>query len=85
MNRIWIWCTAERVQALGTAVIALVTVWTLFFTTAGRDGGGGSRHVTTGRRVLRRRLTRPGTQFCARCADGGVREIGQIRTNDDGD
>ena len=35
MKRIWIWCTAERVQALGTAVIALVTVWTLFFTPLG--------------------------------------------------
>ena len=35
MKRIWIWCTAERVQALGTAVIALVTVWALFFTPLG--------------------------------------------------
>ena len=35
MKRIWIWCTAERVQALGTAVIALVTVRTLFFTPLG--------------------------------------------------
>ena len=35
LKRIWNWCTAERVQATGTAVIALVTVWTLFFTPLG--------------------------------------------------
>ena len=26
LTRMWNWCTPERVQALGTAVIALVTV-----------------------------------------------------------
>ena len=35
LKRAWSWCTAERVQAIGTAVIALVTVWTLFFTPLG--------------------------------------------------
>ena len=35
LKRIGNSCTAERVQATGTAVIALVTVWTLFFTPLG--------------------------------------------------
>lgn len=35
MKKIYKWCTAERVQAIGTAVIALVTVWTLFLTPLG--------------------------------------------------
>ncbi len=35
LKHVWNWCTAERVQAIGTAVIALVTVWTLFFTPLG--------------------------------------------------
>ena len=35
LKRIWHWCSAERVQATGTAIIALVTTWTLFFTPLG--------------------------------------------------
>ena len=35
LMRIWNWCTVQRVQAIGTAVIAFVTAWTLFFTPLG--------------------------------------------------
>ena len=35
LKRIWLWFTAERVQAIGTSLIALVTVWTLFLTPLG--------------------------------------------------
>lgn len=35
LKRIWHCCSAERVQATGTAIIALVTTWALFFTPLG--------------------------------------------------
>ena len=35
LKRIWHWCSAERVQAIGTAIIAFVTAWTLFLTPLG--------------------------------------------------
>ena len=35
LKGIWDWCSAERVQAIGTAIIAFVTAWTLFFTPLG--------------------------------------------------
>lgn len=35
LKRIWDCCTVQRVQAIGTAVIAFVTAWTLFFTPLG--------------------------------------------------
>lgn len=35
LKRLWDCCTVQRVQAIGTAVIAFVTAWTLFFTPLG--------------------------------------------------